>query len=125
MAEDPRTLHVHQAMTYRATFSWLTNTATPSAISLDGFTVTFRVLSRPGKEPPLLTATSESFSTEEGGVEVHPGGQVGVARVTLTAAQTAALRRSGAYVISAAPTDAVEPVEYVASGPLEVILLGA
>lgn len=125
MAEDPRTLHVHQAMTYRATFAWQTNTATPVPISLAAYRVTFEILGRAGKRPALVAADSaEAFTVENGGVEIEPGGETGVARVTLTAAQTATLKRDGVYVLFAQPSSGDEPVEYVASGPVDLILLG-
>lgn len=124
MAEDARTLHVHQGMTYRATFSWLTNGTTPVPISLAGYVVDFVILKRAGKLPPLLAVSSSvAFTALGGGIEVQPGGAVGTLRITLTALQTGALKRSAFYNLSVRP-GAIEPVEYVASGPLTLILEG-
>lgn len=122
---DARTLHIHQAMTYRATFEWLTNGATPVPISLAGYTVVFEIVSRAGKLPPIVMVDSNNFDVDNGGVEVEPYGEVGVVRVTLTAAQTGSLKRDAAYALYASPSSASEPVEYIASGPASLIKVGA
>lgn len=117
MAEDPRTLHIHQHFTYRVTFSWQDETG--AAVSLAGYQGTFSVLSKPGVLPPLLELDSPT------GVSIQPGGATGEVAVVLTADQTAALPLKGAYALSVSPNAGAEPIEYVASGPFVALKIGA
>lgn len=118
MAEDERTLHIRQGYTYRVSFDWQTNNGTP--ISLTGYTIWIRILDQSGHLPALIELDSTGDQ-----IVKHPGGVTGRAQVTLTAAQTAALRRSGVYAVGASLTGSDEPVEYVASGPFALIKMGA
>lgn len=119
MAHNPRALHIRQGTTYRVTFTWTTGTATPTPVSLSGYTVTFRLLRRAGTLPPLLTLSSTGSQ-----VVVEPGGAVGKVAVTLTAEQTGALSRDCVYILTANPSGQTEPQEYVASGPVDLIKMG-
>lgn len=115
-----RTIHVHQGTTYRASFDWLANAATPTPIPLAGYVVTFLILARAGKLPALITVDS---TTDQ--VVVEPGSVTGRVAVTLTASQTGNLKRDGAYEIRASPISVTEPVEYVVSGPMSLVKVGA
>lgn len=117
-------LHVRQHFTYRATFAWLTNAATPVPISLAGYDVTFEIVSRAGKLPPLFSVNSIEFDADNGGVDKEPDGETGVVRVVLTASQTGSLKRDVAYALFAVPVGDTEPVEYIASGPVVIEKLG-
>lgn len=98
----------------------MVNGATPTPVPLGGYVVTFEVLARPGAATSLITVDSTSSQ-----VEVQPGGVTGRTRVTLSAAQTGGLKRDCVYSLHASLTSTpTEPVEYVASGPVDLLRVG-
>lgn len=115
--EDARTLHVRQGFTYRVTFTWTDESG--AAISLADYDATFRVLSKVGVLPAILTVVSPAS------IVVEPDGETGQLAVTLTASQTAALPKRGAYALGVSPSGDAEPIEYVASGPIVSTQVGA
>ncbi len=119
MAVDPRTLTIHGGFTYRAAFDWLQNAATPTPIPLTDYVARFSIHSRAGAVPPLIEIDSTSDQ-----VEIEPDGVIGRIRITLTAAQTASLKRSGAYALGALPISDPTIDEYVVSGPFTLVKIG-
>lgn len=119
MAEDPRTLHIHQGTTYRVIFLWEDNAVPPVPISLVGLTGRFRLMHRAGGTP-FLEATST-----DGRVVLQPGGATGEVHIRLPVADTIPIKRSGAYEMDLIETGDPTEVAYLVGGPFTLIKAGA
>lgn len=90
-------------------------------ISLAAYVGKFLVLSRAGGA--VLAELTSGTASANGRIDMEPQG-TGTMRVTLSAAFTATLSRTGAYQAHLIPTADATVVEYLASGPLVVIKRG-
>lgn len=121
-ADDTRTIHVRQGVSWRGIFTWTqpadppTDPPTYEPVDTTGWTARFTWLPRPGAAA-LITITSPD--SDDGGIDMTDDG---VFTVHLNAAQTATLKQDGAYqlvVVSAADPNEIEPV---ASGYANLLL---
>lgn len=123
--QDPRTIHVRQGAAWRGVFIWTqpvvpaTDPVTYEPVDVTGYSAVFTWLTKPGGDV-LLTVTSPD--TDAGGIDIDVS--TATFTVHLSADDTAALARDGAYtfdVVAVADPGEVEPIS---AGHANLILRG-